>query len=421
MKLRNQLLALTCLVAFVILGYWYVQAWVVQKPFGVILFVSDGMVVRHLTIARLYNGGADSKLALESFPNVALLRNPAKDYAVPDDAAAATALATGIRVPHRTVSVDGRAQSLRTILDIARTQGRSIGIVTNGSVTAGSTAAFYAHSSDSRETKALALQLVEGVRPDVLLGGGAADFTPQSAGGAREDQRDLIAELKAQGVEVVGSKAELEDTEAYRASPIVGLFSPDILAFSSKVESGSQQPSLADMVRRAIVMMQENRSGYVLVVDAALVTTAAERNQAEVAITETLALDQAVATAQRYAGENSLILAVGKHSTGGLSLNGFPLRQDHGVALLGSNPTGYPYLTWATGPNGPAGSTNPLAPSGTPNPATSQSKSEPAAYQTTSALNNAEDVLAVGKGPGSERLRGWLDNTDIFDLIREAL
>src|SRR3712207_7344830 len=48
----------------------------------------------------------------------------------------------------------------------------------------------------------------------------------------------------------------------------------------------SQQPSLSDMVRRAIVFLQQNRSGYVLVVDAALVTTASERNEAERVITE---------------------------------------------------------------------------------------------------------------------------------------
>ena len=168
-------------------------------------------------------------------------------------------------------------------------------------------------------------------------------------------------------------------------------------------------------------MLQQNGNGYVLIVDAALVTHAAQRNEAERTIRETLALDDAVETARKYAGEKSLIVAVGKHSTGGLALNGYPLRHDHGVALLGSNAAGYPYLTWATGPNGPAPATQtPLADSAAPNtPPTA--KSEPAAFQTNSALNNAEDVLAVGTGPGSDKLRGWLSNTDIFALLKEAL
>src|ERR1700722_13761379 len=101
MKLRNQLLALACLLVFGAVGYLYVRTWVVQKPYGIILFVSDGLVARQITMARLYEGGADHQLALESFPNLALLRNDASDFAVPDDAAAATALATGQRTNHR--------------------------------------------------------------------------------------------------------------------------------------------------------------------------------------------------------------------------------------------------------------------------------------------------------------------------------
>ncbi len=407
MKLRNRLLALACLLGFLALGWLYVRTWVVQRPFGVILFVSDGLVARQLTMARLYAGGADHTLALERFPNVALLRNAARDFAVPDDAAAATALATGVRVNHRAVAVDERNRVLRSIADLARAQGRSVGLVTNGSLASPTAGAFYAHTADGRDPEPIALQLTGAARPDVALGGGGAAFLPTAAGGSRKDGRDLLAELRARGTELVRTKAELENAGSFRTSGIVGIFGPGALAFSDQIESGSQQPSLSDMVRRAIVFLQTNRKGYLLIVDAALVGTAAESNQAERAITETIALDRAVATAAEYAGGKSLLLAVGRHATGGMSLNGYPLRQDHGVALLGSNAAGYPYLTWATGPNGPA-----------PAP---QRRNEPAAFATTSALNTAEDVLALGQGPGSEKLRGFLDNTAVFGVIRDAL
>ena len=176
------------------------------------------------------------------------------------------------------------------------------------------------------------------------------------------------------------------------------------MAYSDEIESGSQQPSLADMVLRAIEFLQVNGKGYLLIVDAGLVTEAAERNQGERTIRETIAMDHAIAAAAKYAGEESLIVAVGKHGIGGLSLNGYPLRQDHGVALLGTTASGYPSLTWATGPNGL--------------PATGN---EPAAFQTASALNTAEDVIAAARGPGAEKFHGFLDNTAIFDLLRDAL
>ena len=80
--------------------------------------------------------------------------------------------------------------------------------------------------------------------------------------------------------------------------------------------------------------------------------TAARDNQGERTLAETAELDQAVAVAQSYAGENATILVAGNLGIGGLSINGFPFRRDSGVALLGVNSSGEPALTWATGPNG---------------------------------------------------------------------
>ncbi len=402
MKLRNQLLALACLAIFAAAGWFYVRAWVVQKPFGIILFVSDGLVARHLTAARLYENGAAHRLTLESFPNVALLRNPARDFAVPDEAAAATALATGQKVNHRTLGQDAQGRRLRTILDLARKEGRSVGLISTGNLAAPGAAAFYAQSPDAGEREPIAAQLAS-AQLDVVLGGGAGDFLPEGKGGRRKDGRDLLAELQASGVDLVRSKAELAAAPAFRTRRLAGFFSIDPLAFSDQIESGSQQPALADMVRRAIELLQVSRRGYVLIIDASLTTSAAQRNEGERVLIETLALDRAVRTATEYAGWKALILAVGKHATGGLSLSGYPLVTDHGVGLLGVNAAGQPALTWATGPAGPANAAS------------------PGAFQTPSALNSAEDVLALSRGVGGERVHGFMDNTAIFQILREAL
>ncbi|EDY18831.1 Alkaline phosphatase [Chthoniobacter flavus Ellin428] len=403
MKLRNQLLALCCLLVFAAFGFLYVRNWVAPKTFGIILFVSDGMVARQITAARLYEGGADHRLTLESFPNLALLRNPARDFAVPDAAAAATALATGTRVGHRQLAVDAAGKPIASLLELARQQGRAVGLITMDSPLAPTPAAFYAHLPDARDSAQVLQQFLDRGNLDVLMCGGAGEFLPAAKGGHRKDGRDILSELQTKGWEMVRTKAELENSASYQSGPFAGFFSDGALAFSNQFESGSQQPSLADMVRRSIEFLQTHGKGYVLVVDASLATVAAERNEGERLISETLALDHAIATAMKYAGDKSLILSVGKHAVGGFSLNGYPFVQDHGVGLLGVNAAGQPAITWATGPNGPSG------------------KTEPSAFQTPSALNTAEDVMAVGQGAGSERLRGFLDNTEIFKILKDAL
>jgi alkaline phosphatase len=404
MKLRNQLLALFCLLLFVALGVVYFRTWVDPRPFGVIVFLSDGLTTRQLTAARLYEGGADHRLTLDGFPDLALVRNAGRDFAVPDAAAAASAIATGQPGSQRHLAVDASGHALRTLAEIAKREGRSVGIVTNGQITDPAVAAFYAHLTAPAEPSAIAEQLARQDTVDVALGGGAATFQAK-----RPDGSDLLGQLRNSGAQVFSTKAELEDAGAFLDNRIFGIFSPADLPHADQIESGSQQPSLSDMVRRAIEFLQSNRRGYLLIVDAALVTRAAERNEGERTLIETVAFDHAVATAARYAGEKSLIVAIGKHGIGGLSLNGSPLRADHGVALLGITPSGYPALTWSTGPNGPSEKPSP------------HSRTEPAAFAQSSSLTTAEDVIAVARGMGAEKLRGLIDSPELFELIRSAL
>ncbi len=390
MKLRNQLLALFCLLLFFGFGVLYIRVWVVSKPFAIILFITDGMVPRHITAARLYAGGAGHRLTIDSFPHLALMRNPGRDFAVPDTAAATTALATGTATLHRHLAMDPDGNSLVTILELAGRKGRATGIVTNGKLTDPGVAAFYAHAADMSDAHAVAAQF-SNASLRVALGGGSAD-------GLAVNERI-----------VVRNKAQLENIGSYQANGVLGLFSKGEMAHADQIESGSRQPSLADMTRRAIEFLQYDRRGYVLVVDASLFTAAAKRNEGERTITEMLALDRAVQAAQEYAGDNSLILVTGRHAIGGMTLNGFPLRQDSGIPLLGVAPAGYPSITWATGPNGP-GAEQPT-----------RAKLEPAAWLTPAAVPTVEDMIAIGRGDGAEKLEGFMENTDVFAIMRDAL
>src|SRR6202453_1178574 len=274
MKLRNQLLALFCLLVFIAFGFLYFHKWVVQKPFGIIIFVCDGLNTDNITAARLYDGGATNRLNLEnsgSFPNVSILTNYANDYAVPDSAAAASSIATGEKVNKGGISMDSKGRAIATILELAREKGRSTGLITNGNLTDPGAAAFYghaAHDSSADDVQNLAQQFADNAKIDVVMGGGASAFTPESKGGLRKDGRDLLLELRDRGQLLVRSKADLENASSFLSSKnLVGIFSNDVLAYSGKIEAGSQQPSLHDMVVRAIEFLQNNTSGYVLVVD----------------------------------------------------------------------------------------------------------------------------------------------------------
>src|SRR5205809_4164191 len=351
-KWRNQLLALFCLLAFAGLGVLYFQHWVIRKPFGVILFVGEGLAPGRLAPARAYAGGASTRLSLDSMPHAALLTNYSKDFAAPDQAAAVTAIATGIRVPNGAIAINGDKKPIPSIVELARENGRATGLVTDTKLTDPTSAAFYAHPADGNDVEKIAAEFVDGAKIDIAMGGGAAQFLPAPKGGERQDRRDLLLELRGNGFDIVRTRAELEAIPAWRQAKLFGAFSNAELAFANQVEERGQQPSLSDMVRRAIQLLQYNAGGYLLVVDAGLMRKAAEENNGERTLTQTLELDRAVSVARSYGGTKSTIIVCGDAAIGGMSLNGFPFRKDSGIALLGFNSAGQPWITWATGPHG---------------------------------------------------------------------
>ena len=423
-KWRNQLLALFCLLAFAGLGVLYFQHWVIRKPFGIILFVGEGLSPARLAPTRAYAAGAGTRLNLDLMEHAALVMNYSKDFAAPDQAAAATAIATGDRVTNRAIATNGDGKPIKSIVELARERGRATGLVTDTKLTDPTNAVFYAHPSEPSDAEKIAAEFVDRGNIDIAMGGGAAQFLPVTKKGERQDKRDLLLELRGNGFDIVRTRAELEAVPAWRRPKLFGIFSTGELAFANQVEEKSQQPSLSDMVRRAIQLLQYNVGGYLLVVDAGLMRKAAQENNGERTLGQTVELDRAVGVARSYGGSRATIIICGDVAIGGFSLNGFPFRKDSGIALLGFNSSGQPWITWATGPNGTKSYGAAKIPGRQDENQSKQpegEQSEPAAFYTKSALVTVEDVVAFGSGPGTDAFEGVMDSTDVFKTLRDEL
>ena len=231
MRQRNHLLALALLALFVACGVLYFYRYAEQKPFGVILFVGEGLVSSKLAAARLYDGGSDRRLTIDSLPNVALLSTHTADFAVPDAAAAASALSCGVKVNHRALAIDPTGQPRETLFEIARRRGRATGLVTNGRLTDPTPAAFYAHTADCRDREGLAVQLAEHAGLDVILGGGSADFVPESLHGGRRDGRDLPGEMARHGYTLLAGGDSLQTNQPWSRPRLLGFFGADTPVF----------------------------------------------------------------------------------------------------------------------------------------------------------------------------------------------
>jgi len=404
-KGRNKVIFLTCLFAFIGIGVALYRSWSDRKPFAIILFVADGLTPSNLAAARLFAGGSDFRFGMESMPHMALASPRAKDYAVADAAAAATSIATGQEVNRGSLALSPGGQPLETLLQAARQKGRATGLVSDTPLTDATAAAFFARASDARDPSSIALQLLEDGMPDVMLGGGSAQLVPQEQGGARRDGRNLLLEMRQRGFDIARSKSELESTPGWRAPQLFGVFAEEGLAFAEDQARYPTQPRLADLVRKAIELLQFDRKGYLLVVNAGLIGQAAEQGLAETVLRQFRELDDAVQAAREYSGEEALIVVAGLGNPGGLRLNAFSFAPDRGIAVLGANPAGIPAASWATGPssaNHPANTQTASAAAGAPEPV-------------------AEDVLVLASGPLSGGMATFSNLAGLHDILTGSL
>lgn len=418
MKWRNQLLALFCLLVFFAFGVFYFRYWVIQKPFGIILFIGEGLDARLLAAARVQAGGADTALTLDSLPHTGLLKNHSRNAAVPDVPAAASALATGVKVNNGAISVSPDGDELANLLAVARESGRMTGLVTNGNLTDPTAASFYAHTLTKDARADIARQLVEKAEIDVVLGGGARDFIGKEDDGQGTDKVALVDRLRDSGYEVVQTLEELEEIPWWRRAKLIGLFSQSELAFADDTEALEGQPTLSDMVRRGIELLQFNRGGYVLVVDARLMRKAAEKGDARRTVAETLELDKAISVALEYAGTKATILVCSDVATG---LTPTATASHESLLPAISNAAEGPPTADGPGIRNPSEAAVSAPESGVPEPspaATSQAASPP---QTADSTNEPEDVIAFGFGLGANSLGGVHDSTVIFEIVQDNL
>src|ERR1700704_4497243 len=188
---------------------WNVYDTPPRKAKNVILFIGDGMSLAHRGAARvrakgIAEGKTFGKLALDDMPQMALVATAGSDSIITDSANSASAYATGHKTAVNAMGVyaDRTASPLddprvETITSVAKRRlGLAIGIVTNTEIEDATPAAMVAHTRRRAAYDEIVAQYFA-AKPDVLMGGGAANFLPQAAAGSkRKDDVDYIARFR---------------------------------------------------------------------------------------------------------------------------------------------------------------------------------------------------------------------------------
>jgi alkaline phosphatase len=370
------------------------------------------------------------------------------------------------------------AAPMLTLWELASAAGMATGVVTTARVTHATPGATFTHTpernweNDTELNDAarkagcvdIARQLVETPFArgfDVLMGGGRKNFMPVTQRdpeeddkvGERLDGRDLVAEWRQRhaGGVYVWNKAQLDAAPLDR--PLLALFQPDHMQFEyERPRDTAGEPTLAQMTRAAIARLSRNASGYVLLVEGGRIDHANHYGNAYRALSDTVAMSDAVrAATEATSADDTLILVTADHAHT-LTFSGYPVRgnpilgkvrgsagEDDAGDLVGDS-LGLPYTTlgYANGPGYTgASSSQPAGPKtyfhpgkefepaqGRPDlthvdteaPDYMQEVAVPLANET----HGGEDVGVWARGPGSDAVRGSIEQNAIFHLLLQA-
>ncbi len=295
---------------------------------NIILMIGDGFGPQHFGATWLYGERVlDRQLCMVDVMRrgqTGYVVNDTADAIVTESAAAATQMATGQRAAARVLSVSPEpppgGTPFRTVLEIAQEKGMATGLVTTSGITDATPAAFAAHVLNRNwEDQVAEQELAHGV--DVLMGGRKEFFLPRSTPGSkRTDERDLTAEARAAGYAVVQDEQELGQVSRGK---VLGLFSFGNMAYEMD-RTGTGQPSLAAMTRKALSLLSQGNRGFFAMIEGGRIDHAAHRNDTAGVIHDSLAFDDAICVAAEFQrrNPNTLLIVTADHETGGMTLIG---------------------------------------------------------------------------------------------------
>ncbi|UEQ74751.1 alkaline phosphatase [Chryseobacterium arthrosphaerae] len=300
-----------------------------KKVKNVILLIPDGTSLPQYYAAFTANKG---KLNVFNMKSTGLSKTNSSNAYITDSAPGSTAFATGVKTRNTFVGVDHMGKALAQIPDIIADKGLVSGLISTGDVTDATPADFYAHS-DNRNSSEPILKDFAASKTKILIGGPTSGLSQENLLKFKESKIDLYQDLKS--VNKITNRTLIIDPLASQRVPQRGNW-------------------LADAFDLTLNDLKNNKKGFFMMVEASQTDGGGHSNNIEQLVTELLDFDHVVGKAMKFADENkeTLVIVVGDHETGGLTLLDGNLKEGWIFGNFSTNDhTSIPSSVFAYGPN----------------------------------------------------------------------
>ena len=332
---------------------------------NVILFLGDAGGIPTLNAGSIQAYGDATRLYVQHMPHLALSETSAVDNWITDSAAGMTAIVTGRKTRNGVLSElpprgEEEGAALKTILEYAEEHGLSTGVISNSPMWDATPAACYAHATSRKKTGEIFAQVWQprfGDGVDIVFGPG---------------RKAIVESTQTLGMDIA---AELHNRGYWYSGSMKGIPPGTSRAI---VLTDDADFDIAGATRTAIAMLSRNPKGFFLMVESDLHTDKLQRGLERVPKFDRLIEETVKATSR-----DTLVVFTADHS--------FDLR------TVKSLPKGQLLFT-----------------------VDAAGKAAPVQGLVVDGHHSGEQVLVAADGPGSERVQGFIANTDLFGIMLSA-
>ena len=271
-----------------------------ETPKNVILLIGDGMGPNDITLCAQYGTeNFDFGLVLDRLAHHGLCTTRSASHKVTDSAASGTALATGVKTTNGYVGMLRDGTVLKNLSEIAREQGKKVGIVTDDEITGATPSAFLVHNKSRKNYDAIYTAALE-FAPDVYIGKEDATRYQQAT------EKGFIAASRFQQLGDI-----LADSDA-QGKPFVAFNS----GYAAQVSN-----ELAQCTQAALQLL-DNENGFFLMVESAGTDKFGHSNSIDGKLSAVTVLDRTLAAILLFMEQHpdTLLVVTSDHETGGVQL-----------------------------------------------------------------------------------------------------
>ena len=411
---------------------------------NVIVMISDGWGYNQIAATDYYQYGYLGSQVYEEFPfksGMSTYSITANSYNTSkawsdlnyvkenptDSAAAATAMSTGVKTYDAAIGVDANKKELTHISEYFKNKKKSTGVVSTVEFSHATPAGFVAHNTNRNNYSEIANEMLKDSKTDVIMGTGNPLFddngnpskqTYKYVGG-EETWNGLVngtlevSDIDGDGVSdpwtLIQSKEDFKNL-ATGETPKRVLGIPEVHTTLQQARSGDNKadaysvplnnnvPTLSDMSKAALNVLDNNDNGFFLMIEGGAIDWAGHANQSGRLIEEQADFNKAVESVVDWVEKNSswdetLLIVTGDHETGYLT---GPNTNPDWTSIICNGKGNMPTMQWNTGNH-----TNSIIPF---------------------FAKGAGSRLFRERANKIDIMRGdYIDNTDIANVIKELI